>query len=455
MSSPDVREADVAVVGAGFSGLAAARALVAAGADVVVLEARDRVGGRVDREQPQPGVTLDLGGTWAGPTQKRISALAGEYGIATIPQHSDAENIVDLDGRMRRYTGTIPRVGLGALLDLARLQLSASRAARRVSSEAPWQARKAEWLDAQSLDQWLRRRRHGQRARTLMAIAGKTIWGAEPSELSLLFVLQYINGAGGIDALLDTDGGAQHERFEGGAYEIAARIAKDLGPRVVFGAAVERVAADADGVTVTGPTAAVRARHVIVALPPPLCAAIEFEPQISDARQSLHRQWRMGALTKCFAIYDEPFWRADGASGEALSDNSLASLTFDVSPTDGSCGVLVGFVGGDDARSHAAMSEADGRAAVLDGFARLFGKRALQPEGWSQRMWATERWSGGGPVAIAPPGALFNDGPALREPCGRVLWAGTETAERWGGYIEGAIVAGERAAGQALAARIT
>lgn len=451
MSSSDVREADVAVVGAGFSGLAAARALAAAGADVVVLEARDRVGGRVDREIAGDGVVLDLGGTWAGPAQERIAALAAECGVATIPQHSELENIVDLDGRMRRFTGTIPRVGLGTLLDLGRLQFTIGRAARRVSSGAPWQARKAEWLDSQSLDEWLRRKRYRRRARTLLGIAGKTIWGAELSELSLLFALQYINGAGGVDALLDTEGGAQHDRFEGGAYEIAARVAARLGTSVVCGAAVDRVVADAGGVTVSGEAATVRARQAIVALPPPLCADIEFEPSLPSARRSLQSDWRMGALTKCFAIYDEPFWREDGASGEAVSDGSLASLTFDVSPPDGSCGVLLGFVGGDDARDHADMSEAEGRGAVLAGMARLFGDRALKPAGWHQRMWATERWSGGGPVAIAPPGALFTDGPALREPCGRVHWAGTEAATRWGGYIEGAIVAGERAAKQALA----
>lgn len=451
MPSPNVRQADVVVVGAGFSGLAAARALVAGGVDVLVLEARDRVGGRVDREIIGEGVVLDLGGTWAGPAQERICALAAEYGVASIPQHSDLQNIVDLDGRMRRYTGTIPRVGPGTLLNLGRLQFAVGRAARRVNSDAPWQARDAEKLDSQSLDLWLRRKHYGRRARTLLGIAGKTIWGSELSELSLLFALQYINGAGGVDALLDTDGGAQHDRFQGGAFEIADRIATQLGPRVVLGAAVERVVTDADGVTVSGPAAIVRARHAIVALPPPLCASIEFEPPLPDARRSLQSNWRMGALTKCFAIYEEPFWRADGASGEVVSDGSLVSLTFDVSPPDGSCGVLLGFVGGDDARLHATMNEADGRAAVLAGMARLFGERVLKPVGWSQRAWATERWSGGGPVAIAPPGALFTDGPALREPHGRVHWAGTEAATRWGGYIEGAIIAGERAAEHVMA----
>lgn len=452
MTVNETREAEVVVVGAGFSGLAAARAVAAAGAGVLVLEARDRVGGRVDVAHPLDGVTVDLGGTWIGPSQDRIGALARELGVATIPQHAAGENLVDLDGRLRRYKGTIPRVGLGALLDLARLQFGVGRAARRVTSQAPWDARDAARLDALTLDDWLRARHHGRRARTLLAIAGRTIWGAEPRELSLLYTLQYVSGAGGLDALLDTDGGAQHERFDGGAHEIAARMAAGLGERVVLGAAVERIDADAAGVTVhaTGTTA--RAAHVIVALPPPLCEGITFEPGLPPARRAAQERMRMGALTKCFAVYDEPFWRADGLTGEALSDRSPASLTFDVSPTDGSRGVLLGFVGGDDARALAAQGEADGRAAVLAGFARLFGPRALTPDAWAQRAWAAERWSGGGPVAIAPPGALTAAGPALRAPAGRVLWAGTEAAERWGGYLEGAVVAGERAAGRALAA---
>jgi monoamine oxidase len=450
VSAGDVRDADVAVVGAGFSGLAAARAVVAGGASVVVLEARDRVGGRVDAARLAGGATVDLGGTWSGPGQHRIAALAREAGATAVEQHVDGDDLLDLDGRVRRFRGTVPRVGPGTVLDLARLQLGVRRAARRVSQQAPWSARDAARLDARSLDDWLRGRRHGRRARTLLAIAGRTIWGAEPRELSLLYVLQYVSGAGGLDALLDTEGGAQHQRYAEGAHAIAARIATGLGPRVVLGVAVEKIAPDGAGVLVRASGATVRARRAIVALPPPLCPAIDVGVPGAEAHRAAAGRWRMGALTKCFAVYAEPFWRTGGLSGEALSDAAPAGLTFDVSPPDASCGVLVGFVGGDDARAHARRGEAERRASVLRGFARLFGERALRPDGWVERAWAAERWSGGGPVAVAPPHAITAGGSALREPSGPVLWAGTERAERWGGYIEGAIIAGERAAALAL-----
>jgi len=139
-------------------------------------------------------------------------------------------------------------------------------------------------------------------------------------------------------------------------------------------------------------------------------------------------------------------------SGESLSDASLASLTFDLSPPDGSRGVLVGFVGGDDARTYAAMGEAERRANVLAGFARLYGPKALEPAGWAEREWAAQEWSGGGPVAIAPPGALTTGGDALRKPCGPIHWAGTESSPTWGGFIDGAIRSGERAAAEILGA---
>lgn len=441
---------DVIVIGAGISGLAAACRLREGGAGVVVLEARDRVGGRLKSTWPRENVWLDLGGTWVGPSQTRVIELAREYGVETFPQHDEGARLLELEGRVRRYKGTIPRIGPLTLLDLGRMQFGFGRLAKRVARFGPDDER-ADRIDELSVEDWLTGRRHGERARKLLAIAGKTIWGAEPRELSMLYAAHYVNGAGGLDALLDTEGGAQHWRLVGGAQELTLRMAAGLEGNVRLSQPVERVELGSGGVTVSGPAGEVTGGQVIVALPPPLCERIDFTPELPAARTAIQRGCRMGTLTKCFAIYDEPFWRDQNLSGEALSTEGPATLTFDVSPPDGSCGVLLGFVGGDEARSLEKLNDTDARSAVLEGLSRLFGDRARSPEDWAIQAWSREEFSGGGPVAIAPPGVLSALGGNPAAAVGRLHWAGTEAAPRWGGYIEGAILAGEQAAAAALA----
>ena len=446
---------DAVVVGAGFSGLAAALSLHDAGAKVAVVEARDRVGGRVETHDLGGGAWIDLGGTWAGPVQDRILAMAQRFDVALFEQYGDGKNVLDLGGKLRPYSGTIPRVGLGPLLDMGRLQWSAGRAARRVDAVEPWNSPKAEYLDAITLADWLRNHHYGEVATALLAIAGRTTWGAEPREMSMLYVLSYIASAGGLSALLDTEGGNQHWRFQGGA----ARVAEGMAAALPNGSLrlehpVDSITTEAGAVTVAGQGSdgmwELRASRVIVALPSPLRSRITFNPSLSPTAAAGSSGWRMGNLTKCFAIYDEPFWRKDGFTGEALTDAAPNGLTFDVSPPDASCGILVGFAGGDDARTLESTDAAGRRELVLGGFARLYGDRASKPEGWVERAWAAQEWSAGGPVAVAPPGALMFSQNALREPADRIHWAGTETSTLRAGFIDGAIRSGERAAAEVL-----
>ena len=441
-------DADVAVVGAGFAGLSAARELVAAGLEPVVLEARDRVGGRVFDKPIAEGTVVELGAGFVGPGQDRMLALTEAVGVETYKTYTGGRNLLESGGRHVRYRGTIPRLRPLALLDAGQAMLRLDRLARRVDREQPWRSRRAVRWDGETFAEWIERHVHTGEVQRLLAVPCKTLWGAEPEELSLLYAGAYVRAAGGLNRLLDTPGGAQESRFVGGPHLVARRVAGELGERVRLEHPAVRIEQRDGRVRVRTPTDEVAARRAIVALPPPLTARIEFEPPLSPDRAALTRRMPMGVLMKCFAVYSEPFWRDDGLSGEAVSDRGPATITFDTSPPSGSPGVLLGFVGASEARALEGMSDGDRRQAVLEGFVRLFGPRAAEPDDWVVQDWPSEPWSGGGPVAYMPLGTLARYGAALREPHGLVHWAGTETATRWTGYMDGAVRSGERAAAE-------
>ena len=440
---------DVAVVGAGLSGLRAARALADAGREVVVLEARERVGGRLLNVTVGDGVTIDVGGQWVGSDHARVQRLAGELGVEIFPQHGAGRNLLDVGGKRRRYRGTIPRLGPRVLWDVFVARRRIDRLARSVGAEAPWAAEGVAELDRETLAEWCERNVHTEIARELIGLAGRTVWGTGPEEISMLHAAFYVASAGSFDKLIDTEGGAQQDRLDGGAQLLPLGLAESLGDRVRLGAPVRRISHGDGGIRVVADGVEVEADRAIVAVPPAIAARIEFDP-LPPGRPQLAERLRPGALTKCMALYEEPFWRADGFSGESVTDAGPVTLTFDSSPRDGSSGVLLGFVGGPEARELVAMPAAERRATVLACFERLYGPRAAQPRDYAEQAWSEEQWSGGGPTSNFGPGGWTACGPALREPVGRVHWAGTETATVWSGYMEGALQAGERVAAEVL-----
>jgi monoamine oxidase len=441
--------ADVAVIGGGLSGLGAARALADAGREVVVLEARDRVGGRLLNMTLGAGVTVDVGGQWVGSDHVRVQRLAGELGIEIFPQYGNGRNLLDVGGKHRRYRGTIPRLGPRVLWDVFVARRRIDRMAKAVGAEAPWAAERAAEFDRETLAQWCKRNVRTEVARELIGLAGRTVWGTGPEELSMLHVLFYVAAAGSFDKLIDTEGGAQQDRLDGGAQLLPLGLAESLGDRVRLGAPVRRIVQGDAGVLAAADGLEVEAERAIVAAPPAIAARIELDP-LPPGRPQLAERLRPGALTKCMALYEEPFWRADGLSGESVTDAGPVTLTFDSSPRDSSAGVLLGFVGGPEARELAALPPAERRAPVLACFERLFGARAAQPLEYAEQTWAEEDWSGGGPTSNFGPGGWVECGSALREAAGRVHWAGTETATVWSGYMEGALQAGERVAAEVL-----
>ena len=451
MPDQQTRDADLVVVGAGLAGLSAARTAAHAGASVVVVEARDRVGGRTLNEEIGDGQVVEVGGQWIGPTQDRLAALARELLVDTFPTYGEGENLIEYGGRLRRYRGTIPRINPVVLLDVERAQRRLNRMARRVPLDAPWEAPGAAALDGQTAATWMRRNLATKAGRMLLELGIEAVWAAQPEDMSLLHVLFYIHSAGSLELLFDTEGGAQQDRFVGGSQRIAILMAQELGrEHVLLEAPVRRIERAAHGVTVHADGATVRARRAVVAIAPTLAGRIAYDPPLPGFRDQLTQRMPLGTVAKCMAVYDEPFWRAEGLSGQGTSDTGPVKLTFDNSPPGGSPGVLLGFLEGRQARELGRLRPEERRTAVVDCFARLFGPRAGRPDAYVERLWADEEWSRGCYGCHMPTGAWTAYGPALREPIGPLHWAGAEYSTVWNGYMDGAVRSGEETARAAL-----
>jgi monoamine oxidase len=454
--------ADVVVVGAGLAGLTAARRLVQAGRSVIVLEARDRPGGRVLTESLGGNDYAELGGTFQGPTQDRIKALATEVGIALYSTYNTGNNVFWANGRRLEYpnntpAGTAPPDPVVAA-DIASAVTQLDQMSLEVPVDGPWNAPHAQEWDRQTLDTWLREHTSGSdEFMALTAAATEAIFGCEPRELSLLYTLFYIASSGNeqnpgtFERNFNTTGGAQMRRFAGGAQRVPLRVAAQLGSRVVLNAPVRSITQSASDVTVVSDAVTATGQRVIVAIPPTLTARIDYHPALPALRDQLTQHMPNGTLMKFEAIYDTPFWRAKGLNGQAVSENGPVKITFDASPQDATPGIMMGFIGGHDARVWEDRPASELRDAALQNLANYFGTEALSPNQVLTFNWSTEVWNRGCPVAVLAPGTLVDFGTALRQPVDRIHWAGTETSTYWNGYMDGAVRSGERAATEVLA----
>jgi monoamine oxidase len=290
-------------------------------------------------------------------------------------------------------------------------------------------------------------------ARTALEIVARTVFGAEPSELSLLYFLWYVQAAGGLQPLTAFEGGAQDSRLTGGAQQVCDRLAAELGDAVVLDAPVTSITClGDDAAIVRAGERETTARRVVLALAPPLLASIAFEPPLPAERQSLVRRTWMGSYVKAAVVYERAWWRDRGLSGLAYADSGPVQMVVDDSPPGGAPGVLVGFAAGAPARDLQRLDEAQRRDTLIAAIGRAVADDAPPPAAYREVDWAGEPWSRGAPVALMGPGTLTEVGPALRRPVGPLHWAGTDTATEWPGYIEGALQAGDRAAGEVACA---
>jgi monoamine oxidase len=344
---------DVVVVGAGFAGLSAARALGKRGLSARVLEARDRTGGRTYTKVLPGGPWVDLGGQWIGPTQDRVLRLVEELGVETFPTYTAGHNLLVVRGKKSRYRGTIPRLDPMSLLNISFAQWRLESMSRKVPLEAPWRTAKAAEWDARTLASFLDANVKTRTARTLIEVGLETVFAASSKEMSLLHALFYIRSGKDLDMLLGTEGGAQATRIKGGMQRLAERLAEGLDVRL--SAPVRRIEHDGSGVTAHADGASIRAQRAVVSVPPKLASQMAFDPPLVGPRAELVTKTPMGAAIKCTAVYEEPFWRDDGLSGMCVSDEGPIHVTFDNSPPEGTPGVLMGFCDADSARARQAL----------------------------------------------------------------------------------------------------
>ena len=448
--------ADVVVVGAGISGLVAARNLVKAGKDVLVVEADDRVGGRVLNHTLTDGSVIESGGAFVGPTQTQILALSEELGVKTFKEYVDGKNVYAAKGMKLKYSRTVPPDPL-ILADAAILEKRIDRMSKQVPVDAPWTAKKAAQWDSISVDQWIKRNTLIPRVRDVLLSYLQPAFGTDGKDMSLLYLLWFIATAGdeshpGTFARSSgTADSAQDSRYIGGSGLVPLRMAEALADRVALNAPVRRIAQTDSAVEVSTDRGTVQAKQVIVAVPPPLVLGIDWSPKLPSRRRQLLENMPMGQLMKCAAVYETPFWRTKGLSGSGVATDGAVRVMFDNSPDDEAVGVLLGFVGGSVWETYGRLPVDERRAAVLTGFARFVGDEALEPIDYVEHDWTLDEWTMGSPIASPTPGALTAYGSTIREPAGRVHWAGTETATYWSGYMDGAVRAGERAATEVAA----
>jgi putrescine oxidase len=445
-------ETEIAVVGAGIAGLSAATALAREGVDVIVLEARDRVGGRVWNTEIG-GEANELGGQWVAPYQSEMHALLDELGIELFPSFREGEHVyVDPSGEAHRYEGHDAPLGSASERAFAEAEGKLDSLAKELDPEAPWAHPEAAELDATTFEAWLRREVADEMAQDLLRswLAGGFL--AKPAHtFSLLQGLWMIAGAGGTYELFEPDQ-CLAWRVVGGSQLIPIRLAERLGDRVVLDSPVRDIRWSDGGVEVGAATTTVSARAVIVAVPPNLTNGIRFAPALPAWRLRMGQNLSQGSINKVLAVYERPFWRDDGLSGQGFAPYELVRELYDNSPPSATAGVLTTFLAGENAERAGRLSAADRRTMVLEGMAKYVGPAALEPVDFIETDWSAQEWTRGAYGTSFGVGGLTRFGEDLRRSIGPIHWACTDIAGVGHIHMEGAVRSGRLAAKACLAA---
>jgi monoamine oxidase len=449
--SSAAHKTDVVVVGAGFAGMMAARSLVRSGKKVVVLEARNRVGGRV---QPATlaGRAIDGGGMWVGATQTRLLETIKEYGLHTRPQFLEGRNILEINGKRvmadKEASGLAPEVQA----ECDRVTAELDRLSAQVPLEAPWTMAHAEELDQTTVEEWLKSQTRNPAALRFFESATRILFTADPFQLSLLYFLFCLRSGDDFNTVYAFENGAQGFLVNETMHQVAAKVAAELGATIKLEAPVTAISQDAAGVTVASAKGEWRGHYAIVAVPLPLSVRIRYSPSLPSQRDALAQRMPMGSVIKYWVAYEKPFWRERGLNGLLESDAPPSNqIAVDASPPEGRPGFLSGFIDTDSALEWSGRPMEERKKMIVDRLVSFLGPEAAHPIDYKDQDWPSDPWSRGCFGANMGPGVMTTLGKVIREPHGRIHWAGAETSARWMGYIDGAIRSGERAAEEVLA----
>lgn len=449
MSRKQIRT-DCIIVGAGYAGIAAASKLHDAGKNIIVLEARDRVGGRVNSHVlAESGVTVDLGAQWIGPKQEKMWSWVRKHQAEVYDCYDSGKNIFDYKGSTSTYKGTIPKMNPIALIELGIAMSRLNKMSRLIPLGAPWTAGKAQEWDGITMETWIKRNLRTGQARMAMHTGLETVFAGQASEISLLHFLFYCHSGDSLESLLGVTGGAQQTLFKKGTQHLLEQEAKPFQDKIYFNQPVKTIRQSESGVIVITDELEISASKVIVAVPPALCQKIHFEQPLPQRKAQLFQRMPMGAAMKCFAVYDKPFWRDKGFSGQFVSDRSPFHASFDCSKPNEQ-GIFLLFVEGAHARDFIELPPSERKAKVISELTYFFGREAENMIDYADKCWTEEEYSGGCYAGNFTPGSWTQFGQVLRTPVGNIHWACTETAVKWCGYMDGAIESGHRAADEIL-----
>lgn len=439
---------DCAIIGAGLAGLVAAQYLADRGLKVVVLEARDRVGGRIENRALSDGGYVELGGQWIGPGFDSLTEIIDDLGLTTIGLPAKGNLVVRLRGQALEVPSSeeAPTLTPFEVSDLGQGLLRLRRLAERLRDDPAWRKSNGVWL-GQDLRRWVSTNLRTQGAQRRFAEVYSAAFGPMPKGATLLEGLHQVNSGPDLETMLANNGGLHQKRVEGGMASVTEALADKLGDVVRLGAEVVKIAYGERSATVTlADGEEIDAKQVISTLPPRLAVAMDYDPPLPAWRQAAADKVAPGNVIKAFLIYDHPFWRDRGFSGQSSADEGAVRVTFDTTADNSNRGHLMGFFEGADADSLSRRSVTLRERAFIDSVVRTFGETAARPVAYIERDWSAEKFTGGCHGAHFSPGVWTTNGPILAEPEGALHWAGAEYATRFNGYMEGAVRSGREVA---------